>query len=575
MEKKILITSNACVNKFDNSLSAFQNEIPKNHLPAHKKWKLGVESIGISCHFLNQAVSKNNQHPALIFFSKGYLIEKLGFDNLASDSQNKLSLSARQPLNLDMFHPSQRYYLSKDKKYNLTSLNFHFESHTKLFKEQSNAYNPKFIGFPTSYRIVDGVEKLEFGQFGFSYQDEKLQAYLLFHETFYDHLNITDKRLLKSKNTANKEYSQVKVNDQIYYWGLFSLGSLDAMEITSIKAPFSIPKIIKIICPNVKPIMKNNAFCKEIAAITLSMEDVGTYLYKTVETLNNFELEDEDPDFLKIKLVDEFDSQLKLDSGTPTLIKAHLTSAEMNTINVKIDSDYNKLFPQNKNNKFSVKLAKKLQFLGKEPKICVSSVMFWNRLCYSSDLDLLYRIVDVNGINDFWIQNPIKDHDDIYEQFKYNVEPWIEVETTQLGNVKMKAKVKLIITLGKDMAYLLGWTNAPGNDYGTIELDTAETLISEFPRQKVPLFPNFIFLYSSCVKPSLVGDGLYKLLKIIPISENKSDGYKNIEFEHEEFLPLCNSEIEYIDFELRSHSGRLVEFVGTPQVYINLKFKDE
>ena len=96
-----------------------------------------------------------------------------------------------------------------------------------------------------------------------------------------------------------------------------------------------------------------------------------------------------------------------------------------------------------------------------------------------------------------------------------------------------------------------------------------------FSRQNFPLLPNVIFLYSSCVKSSLVGDGLYKLLKVIPITKDDSDCYKSIGFDHEEFLPLCNSEIQYIDFELRSHSGKLIEFVGNPQVHINLKFKDE
>ena len=51
--------------------------------------------------------------------------------------------------------------------------------------------------------------------------------------------------------------------------------------------------------------------------------------------------------------------------------------------------------------------------------------------------------------------------------------------------------------------------------------------------------------------------------------------YKSMEFEHEEFLPLCNSEIQFMDLELRSHSGKLIEFVRNPQVHIDLKLKDE
>ena len=87
MEKKILIASSACTDKYDNTLSNFTNVLPKGHLPTHKKWKLGVESIGVHCQFSNEAVSKNNKYPALIMFSKGYLISKVGFDCFESDDE--------------------------------------------------------------------------------------------------------------------------------------------------------------------------------------------------------------------------------------------------------------------------------------------------------------------------------------------------------------------------------------------------------------------------------------------------------------------------------------------------------
>ena len=61
-----------------------------------------------------------------------------------------------------------------------------------------------------------------------------------------------------------------------------------------------------------------------------------------------------------------------------------------------------------------------------------------------------------------------------------------------------------------------------------------------------------------------MGDGYHKLLKVIPISSEKYKGYKSIEFEHEEYIPLATSEIQYIDFELRTHTGALIEFVDQP-----------
>ena len=54
----------------------------------------------------------------------------------------------------------------------------------------------------------------------------------------------------------------------------------------------------------------------------------------------------------------------------------------------------------------------------------------------------------------------------------------------------------------------------------------------------------------------------------------KFEAYKSIEFEHEEFIPLATSELQYIEFELRSHSGSLIEFVGEPETYLTLSLKD-
>ena len=122
MEKKILIVSNGCTEKYDNTLSDFKNVLPKGHLPAHKKWKIGVESIGIHCQFLNEAVSKNNKYPALIMFSRGFLISKIGFDCFESDQEyfptssekyivldpeNLAAQKSNPKLTLNIFHPAQ------------------------------------------------------------------------------------------------------------------------------------------------------------------------------------------------------------------------------------------------------------------------------------------------------------------------------------------------------------------------------------------------------------------------------------------------------------------------------------
>ena len=51
----------------------------------------------------------------------------------------------------------------------------------------------------------------------------------------------------------------------------------------------------------------------------------------------------------------------------------------------------------------------------------------------------------------------------------------------------------------------------------------------------------YTILYSNIVKPSLIGDGLHCLLKVIPMCYKQSDSYHTYEFEHNEFLPIATS----------------------------------
>ena len=153
MEKKILLVSNACMDKYDNTLSTFKNTLPKDHLPTHKKWKIGVESIVIHCQFLNEGVSKNIKYPALIMFSRGYLLSQMGFDCLAFED----SLVSRKNLNMSIFHPSQCYFIDENETYTSKQLNEHFNQHTLMYRDiernfnisSNNTYPAEFIGFPT------------------------------------------------------------------------------------------------------------------------------------------------------------------------------------------------------------------------------------------------------------------------------------------------------------------------------------------------------------------------------------------------------------------------------------------
>ena len=62
-------------------------------------------------------------------------------------------------------------------------------------------------------------------------------------------------------------------------------------------------------------------------------------------------------------------------------------------------------------------------------------------------------------------------------------------------------------------------------------------------------------------------------MKIIPIKNTDSE-YITIEFENEEYIGIQVSHPNYLEFVLRSHTGKLLEFVNTIEnVILDLSFK--
>ena len=220
-----------------------------------------------------------------------------------------------------------------------------------------------------------------------------------------------------------------------------------------------------------------------------------------------------------------------------------------------------------------MKLPNKLQFFKKDWRVSVSSLIHWNKLCYSSDLDFAFQIQFSLIEYKYWVQNPLKNHDDVVEYVTEKLRSWISIRKSENGYFSLTSNVDCSVVLGKDLAYLFGFTNMVKNTATKLQLTNGVTVTASYSMQIFPLFPTHIFLYSNVVKPSLLGGDQHNLLKIIPLSEPNL-AYKIVEFTHEEFLSISTSEVEYINFELRTHSGSFVEFfdMGEP-TYLNLCFK--
>ena len=85
------------------------------------------------------------------------------------------------------------------------------------------------------------------------------------------------------------------------------------------------------------------------------------------------------------------------------------------------------------------------------------------------------------------------------------------------------------------------------------------------------LKPQYMMLYADFIQPSIVGESYSKLLKIIQIPNNNAN-YHTEEFQHQETHSLENTLIKTMHFEIRSHTGELINFADSKNIFLNLLF---
>ena len=126
--------------------------------------------------------------------------------------------------------------------------------------------------------------------------------------------------------------------------------------------------------------------------------------------------------------------------------------------------------------------------------------------------------------------------------------------------------IKLLILKNSDT---FEYTNTPNPDY---RLRPTYWFINK-PNFNFSI-PPWVFLYCSIVSPTIIGHASIPLLKIIPLTHNKS--HQNTgsfqEFQTLEYYPLKSNYIHTLQFELRTHDGELLEF-KEGDVQLTLSFR--
>ena len=89
------------------------------------------------------------------------------------------------------------------------------------------------------------------------------------------------------------------------------------------------------------------------------------------------------------------------------------------------------------------------------------------------------------------------------------------------------------------------------------------------------LFPGVMICYANCIGHSAVGDEMYPILKIIPITKNENSDYSTIHFENVEFYKCNTTRLDMLHFQLKRLDGDFINFTSNRRkLLLNLSIKN-
>ena len=398
------------------------------------------------------------------------------------------------------------------------------------------------------------------------------------------------------------------------YYKLFQNSVLKAQA--TFDMSLYIPDVMKILTTNIEPYLCGGDY-KNILC-TLPLEKLQHTTIYTPQTQKKIKINTNILNNISVELVDEKDNPILFTAGPPNIIKLRVLemSRENNSFYIQVsNTDSIKTYVNNSLSLFRSKLPKELNLNGEweaalanifPPTKILNISSSMNSLeieaysspgyinnntnvqkyyasippCYCSSLTDLILV-----INDALKDTPISFSDREDGKLLIIGDSWGET----LFNIKVHKKlagllgysenklsdvhdntnfsiIKLLILKNSDT---FEYTNTPNPDY---RLRPTYWFINK-PNFNFSI-PPWVFLYCSIVSPTIIGHASIPLLKIIPLTHNKS--HQNTgsfqEFQTLEYYPLKSNYIHTLQFELRTHDGELLEF-KEGDVQLTLSFR--
>lgn len=634
MEKEtIFLLSNGSVDCYpSNTLTKFRNLFPyKFETNSKRKYEVSLDAIGISNTYRNISLPENPSIPSVIVSNLRRVnhLQKYNVKFEANEDGNGCQF--QYFFMEDKYYTKkeiEKFFSRVNENSQLTNMSF--ENGQINIKSNGTLTNGHFVFVHESFRNSFGLPSYdEFKEFyeEIDKEDYDYDGYISNFEKSY-YIRRGDKYLLNSAAAITKQ----SFKGELYYGYYMRVPAhvvYGLRDVLSVK----LPKLIKVKCPSIDQQVFNSEFSKDLMCFTPAITN-GNYIYheftsKQFCTISNTCLND-----IAISICDENNRRLDLLPGISTILKLSLKKmgALDDTFNVRLTSEKSERNYKNENNNFRVVLPETLK-LSRQWKTALSSISFPGQFTTFlkeryQERTIKYEIREITSIKtenengEKTIGPPIETRRVTYEHTLQSDQCYTEetlvnemnsfLSQKRIGRLEIDVdtkKYKFVVTsnpfnayagklylqvsIGIDLAFVLGMTNEEEaretNSYQGVELSNTITkfLTYEFSdeqiREKsVDIFcsrfidvdyfkPKYMMVYANFVSPSIVGGKYLNLLKVIPLTEQKTSMVLK-EFKSKDFYEILYTDIKEIEIQLRSHDGELLNFLSPHDVLVNIEF---
>lgn len=265
-----------------------------------------------------------------------------------------------------------------------------------------------------------------------------------------------------------------------------------------------------------------------------------------------------------------------------------------NRFTIHVSSNPTLQHPENAAYDFTALLPQTLDLRG-EWKVALNQIILSSRLKILPSLDFRMKIetTETGEVIEVPFPSSVNSYQDLVDHFKEQVKTVANVDSLSTGNIVLKFKKKVKMSLGSHLAFLLGHTDhmkelllsneVLDESQNSTELKPPpwslvrnDVFVFGHSPRPITLYPNSIFIYSKELEYSMIGNKKLPLLSIVTIPPHnlQAEAYQEVQIEDQTFIGVNSTQLKSLHFNLRSHDDSLIQFLDPNAVtYLGLTFE--